>query len=171
MASGATTIGVTILVASLELLASAGLLGRVPLPLWLWSHRWLVVACTAVLVACYCGLAVLGAALWARPRVEIGPDGFVDYGVVGRRARCWGDIQGEFTVIRVGWPVGLRPRPVVAYRLTDAFKQSARVRPLNSLAGNDEAILICGELVIEAGELADVLNRWKQREANATTPK
>jgi hypothetical protein len=50
---------------------------------------------------------------------------------------------------------------VVAYHLTGAFKESAR-KKFASLAGNDEAILICPELAIRAAELAEVLNRWKQ---------
>jgi hypothetical protein len=100
---------------------------------------------------CYCGIAVLGAVSWARPRVEIGPDGFVDYGIVGHRSRRWSDIKGSVTVIRVGWPIGVGLRPVVAYPLTDAFKESARIKPVASLAGNDEAVLICGELAIGAG--------------------
>jgi hypothetical protein len=57
---------------------------------------------------------------------------------------------------------------VVAYRLTDTFKESALIKPVASLAGNDEAILICGELAIGAGELADVLNRWRQGVPSAT---
>jgi hypothetical protein len=160
IASVAITVGVTILVVFLELLAAVGLLGLLAVSPWLWSYRWMIIACTAALVACYCGIAVLGAVIWARPRVEIGPDGFVDYGIVGHRSRRWSDIKGSFTVIRVGWPIGVGLRPVVAYRLTDAFKESARIKPVASLAGNDEAILICGELAIGAEELADVLNRW-----------
>jgi hypothetical protein len=160
IASVAITVGVTILVVFLELLAAVGLLGLLAVSPWLWSYRWMIIACTAALVACYCGIAVLGAVIWARPRVEIGPDGFVDYGIVGHRSRRWSDIKGSFTVIRVGWPIGVGLQPVVAYRLTDAFKESARIKPVASLAGNDEAILICGELAIGAEELADVLNRW-----------
>jgi hypothetical protein len=168
IASVAISVGVTILVVFLELLAAVGLLGLLAVPPWLWSYRWIITACTAALVACYCGIAVLGAVIWSRPRVEIDPDGFVDYGIVGHRSRRWSDIKGSFTVIRVGWPTGVGLRPVVAYRLTDAFKESARIKPVASLAGNDEAILICGELAIGAEELADVLNRWKQGVPGAT---
>jgi hypothetical protein len=160
--SGATTGGVTILVVFLELLAAVGLLGVLAVPPELWSYRWIIIACTAALTACYCGIAVLGAIIWRRPRVEIGPDGFVDYGILGHRSRRWSDIEGSFTVIRFGWG------RVVAYRLTDTFKESARINPIASLAGNDEAILICGELAIAARELADVLNRWKQGVPSAT---
>ena len=111
---------------------------------------------------------MLGAVIWARPRVEIGPDGFVDYGIVGHRSRLWNDIEGSFTVIRVGWPIAVGLRPVVAYRLNETFKKSARIKPVASLEGNDEAILICGELAIGAGELADLLNRWKHSAPSAT---
>jgi hypothetical protein len=139
------------------------------MPSWLWSYRWIIVGCTAAIVACCCGIAILGAVLWTRPRIEIGPEGFVDYGVIGHRWRSWSDIEGSFTVIRVGWPFSVGLQPVVAYRLTEAFKDLARIKPVASLAGNDEAILICGELAIGAGELADFLNRWKQGVSSATS--
>jgi hypothetical protein len=148
----AMTVGAPILVVFVGFLAAPALL----------SHVWIITACTAALGACYCGIAVLGAVIWGRPRVEIGPDGFVDHGVLGHRTRRWSDIEGSFTVIRFGWG------RVVAYRLTDTFKESARINPIASLAGNDEAILICGELAIAARELADVLNRWKQGVPSAT---
>ncbi|HEY7119953.1 MAG TPA: hypothetical protein VH475_25415 [Tepidisphaeraceae bacterium] len=162
IASVAITVGLTIVVAFLELLAAVGLLGFLPVPIWLWSHRWVIVACMAAVLACYCGIAVLVTAMTGRPRLEIGADGFVDYGIVGRRSRRWSDITGSFTVIRVGWPIGLGMRRVVAYRLTDACKESARIKPIGSLGENDEAILICPELTMGATELADLLNRWKQ---------
>jgi hypothetical protein len=125
----AGTVGFSILVAFLGFLGAP----------WLLFNAWTIIACTAVLLACYCAIAVLGAVIWGLPRVEIGPDGFVDHGVLGHRSRRWSDIKGSFTVIRVGWPIGVGLRPVVAYRLTDAFKESARIRPVASLAGNDEA--------------------------------
>ena len=123
---------------------------------WLRLHAQVIIVGTAATLVCYCVLAVLGAVIWRRPRVEIGPEGFVDYGTVGHRSRRWSDIEGAFVVIRSGW------RSVVAYRLTDAFKQSTPIKPLASLAPNDEAILVCGELTLGARELADVLNQWKQ---------
>jgi hypothetical protein len=82
--------------------------------------------------------------------------------LLGHRSRRWSDIEGSFVVIRVGL------QSVIAYRLTGAFKASARIRPAPSLAGNDEAILICGELAMGAGELVEVLNRWKQGMPSAT---
>jgi len=109
---------------------------------WLLSHAGTIIAGTAALLACYCGIAVLGAAVWGRPRVEIGPDGFTDRGILGHRSRLWGDIEGNFVDVTGRW------QSVVAYHLTDAFKASAWVRPITSPAGNDEAILICGELAI-----------------------
>jgi len=162
IATVAITGGLTILVVLLELLAAARLLGVLPMPAWVWSSRWTIVAWAAALVACYRGVAVLGAVIWARPRIEIGPDGFADYGVLGHRSRRWGDIVGGFTVIRVGWPFAVGRQRVVAYRLTHAFKEAARIKPVALLGGYDEAILICGELAIGAGELAEVLNQWKQ---------
>jgi hypothetical protein len=152
IASIAITVAAPIFVVFVGFLAAPSLL----------SYAWIITACTAALGACYCGFAVYGAVNWGRPRVEIGPDGFVDYGIIGHRSRRWSDIEGSFTVIRVGWPIGIGLQSVVAYRLTDDFKASARIRPIASLEGNDEAILICAELAIGARELADVLNQWKQ---------
>jgi hypothetical protein len=123
---------------------------------WFLSHFWTIMNCTAALLVGYCGLATFGAMIWSRPRVEIGPEGFVIQGTVGRRARYWRDIDGSFTVVRKGL------QAAVAYRLTGVFKEAARMKPGPSLAGNDEVILICGELEIGAGKLAEVLNQWKQ---------
>jgi hypothetical protein len=152
LASVAGTAGASIMVVFLGLLAHP----------WFLSNAGLIIACAVALLVCCCAIAVLGALLSGRPRVEIGPDGFTDYGILGHRSRRWSDVEGSFTVIRVGWPIAIGRRPVVAYRLTGAFKESARIKPIASLAGNDEAILICPELAIGAGELAEVLNRWKQ---------
>jgi hypothetical protein len=168
IATVAITGGATMLVVVLEFLAAAGLLGWVPLPPWLWLHHRSVITCISVLLVGYCAIAPLVAVISGRPKIEIGPEGFVDYGVVGHRSRRWNDIEGSFTVIRVGWPMAFGLRPVVAYRLTDAFKQSARIKPVASLEGNDEAILICSELAIGAGELADLFNRWKHIAPNPT---
>jgi len=122
---------------------------------WLLANAWAIIACTAAVLAGWCAIAVLGAVIWRRPRVEIDSDGFVTQGTFGRRQRRWSDIEGGFAVLRVGL------QSVVAYRLTDAFKEVARIRPIASLAEYDEAISFCGELAIGAGELADLLNRWK----------
>jgi hypothetical protein len=137
-------------------------LGYVAEP-WLLSSIWFILAWTVAILACWCGLAAVGTILWRRPRVEIGPDGFVTQGILGRRPRRWSDIEGDFTVIRMG--LG----SVVAYHLTDAFKHATRIQPIAGLAGNDEAITFCGELTLGAGELAELLNRWKQ-DAPSTTP-
>jgi hypothetical protein len=162
VASVAIVGGLTLLVLILEYLAGVGLLGLLPVPPRLWARRWAIVGGLSTLFAGYRGAAWLGAVIWNRPRIEIGPDGFVDYGVIGRRSRRWGDIEGEFAVIRVGWPFAVGSQPVVAYHLTDVFKASTTIQPLESLSGYDEAILICIELSAGAGELADLLNRWKQ---------
>jgi hypothetical protein len=163
IATIAITIGAVALVLCLERAAAAGLLGLLPVPPWLWSHRWGVVAALATLLGCYRGIAVLGALLWARPRIEIGEERFTDYGVVGKRSRRWSEVEGSFTIIQVGWPIALFKQPVVAYRLTDAGKKAAGIKqPIELLPGFDEAILICGELAIEPGELADVLNECKR---------
>jgi hypothetical protein len=126
---------------------------------WLLLHFQAIIVCTAAALVAFSAFAVFGSIRWVRPRVEIGPEGFVTYGMAGRRPRRWSDIEGDFAVLRVGW------RKAVVYRLTDAFKASAPVAPLkptHSLAGNDEAILFCEELALGARELAEVLNQWKR---------
>jgi hypothetical protein len=130
---------------------------------WPLLHaRWIVV-CTAAAFAGFSGFAVLGALVWARPRVEIGPDGFVTQGFLGRRPRRWEDVDGDFAAVRSGW------QRVVAYRITAAARARAGPRPSNSPKGYDEAILFCTELSIGARELADLLNRWK-RDSPAAAP-
>jgi len=145
------TAGVSLLVVFLGYLAHP----------WFLSHAWVVVGCAAAMLACWSMIAVLGALVWRRPRVEIGPDGFTDYGILGLRSRRWSDIEGDFTVIQISWPFAVGRRHVVAYRLTSTFKKFARRKPA-ALSGNDEAILICPELAIAAAELSEVLNQWKQ---------
>jgi hypothetical protein len=129
---------------------------------WLLANAWTIIAGAAALLAGWCALAVFGALIWRRPRVEIDSDGFVTQGTFGRRPRRWNDIEGGFAVIRVGL------QSVVAYRLTDAFKECVRIQPISSLAEYDEAISFCGELAIGAEELADLLNRWKHDVPSAT---
>ncbi len=122
---------------------------------WILSLAWIILICTVALLACYCAIAVIVAGLCGLPRVEIGADGFVDYGIVGHRSRRWSDIEGSFVVIRVGL------QRVVAYHLTAAAKESIRLMPGTSLRGYDEALLICGELEMGTAQLAEVLNQWK----------
>jgi hypothetical protein len=132
---------------------------------WVLSHAGIIIACTAALVGCYWVMAVSVAIIYARPRVVIGPVGFDTQGILGNRWRRWSDIEGGFAVVRVGL------QPTVAYRLTRAFKDSARIQPIASLAkqGHDEGILFCGELTMGAREIADVLNQWKQRVRGPTS--
>ena len=146
IASVAVTVGVAVFVVVWGSFVAPSLL----------SHARVILICTVAVLACYCGLAVLGAAVWRRPRVEIDPGGFTDYGIVGRRSRRWGDVEGGFVVIRASVQL------VVAYRLTGAFKESTRITPLASLKGYDEAILVAGELALGARELAELLNQRKQ---------
>ncbi len=155
--SVALTAGVYFLVGPLGFLLAAWLL-----PPWVLLHAGDITAGIAALLACYCLVAVLGTVVGGRPRVEIGPDGFVVRGAFGRRSRRWGDVDGDFVVVRAGW------QSAVAYRITAAAKGPAWTRPNNSPAGYDEAILICGELTMGAGELAEVLNHWKQGAASTS---
>jgi hypothetical protein len=158
LVSIAGTAGVSILVVFLGFLTHP----------WFLSNAPIIIACAAAILICWCVIAVLGAILWGRPRVEIRPEGFTDYGILGHRSRRWSDIDGSFTVIPVGWPFAVGRRRVVAYRLTGALKESARGQSA-WLAGNDEAILICPELAIGADQLVEVLNSWKQGVPSATT--
>jgi hypothetical protein len=147
-------------VGTLGLSALILFLGFAGTPWWLANARFLITWIVALL-ACFCGIAVIGAMIWGRPRIEIGPDGFVCQGIAGRRARRWTDIAGDFSTSRK-WPW-----PVVAYRLTDAAKESTKTPPpppplTAPPAGYDECISFCGELAMGHSELAEVLNRRKQ---------
>jgi hypothetical protein len=149
------------LITSVAILIGASILvplfGFLAVP-WLLSNVGIVIAWTAAVVASYWAIAVSVAVISGRPRVEIGPEGFDTRGILGHRYRRWNDIEGGFAVVRVGL------QPAVAYSITAALKESARIQPIASLArqGHDEAVLFCGELTMAAGELAEVLNRWKQ---------
>lgn len=127
---------------------------------WLLSSGLPLVAIVGAVVACGCGTLVSIAAFGGRPRVEIGPEGFVARSAFGSRTRRWGDIEGEFVVIRLGLLRG------VGYRLTSAFEESARTKPSTSFGGNDEAI--SGEYRVPAGELAAMLNEHKGRASGAS---
>jgi len=122
----------------------------------LWAHKETVIICFAAFMAFWVLLGAIVIPIGHRPRVEIGPDGFVTQGIVGRRTRRWSDVAGEFTVVTVKW------QRHVAYRLTREFKESTPPSPSAAMAGYDEAIIFCGELSIDAQQLADLLNHWKE---------
>src|SRR5580692_3835926 len=61
---------------------------------WFLSVGWVIAVVTGVLVASCCGTMVLIAIIRRRPRVEIGPDGFVLCHLFGNRSRSWSDIEG-----------------------------------------------------------------------------
>jgi hypothetical protein len=121
---------------------------------WFLSAGWVISVVTGVLVASCCGTLVLVAIIVRRPRVEIGPDGFVLRQLVGSRSRSWSDIEGSFVIIKVGLSKS------VGYRLTQVFKESAGIKPTTLFAGNDEAI--GGALDIPIDELAELLNQRKR---------
>jgi len=124
---------------------------------WLRSSGWMFVAVVAAVAGC----AFLAALLGRRPRVEIGPDGFVVRPLFGGKTRRWSAIDGDFVEIKVGFGRG------VGYRLTRAFKESAGIKPTTLFAGNDEAI--SGAFAVPIGRLVELLNQAKVRAAGATT--
>ena len=75
----------------------------------LWAHAETVIISFAALMAVWVLLAALGITIGHRPRVEIGPDGFVTQGIVGRRSRRWSDVAGEFAVVTVKWGSAMSP--------------------------------------------------------------
>ena len=127
----------------------------------LLANAEMITAVTAAVLACFTVIAMSGATFGRRPRVEVGPEGFDVRGIVGHRFRRWGDVDGDFAVVKGRW------QAAVAYRLSNAVKASTPVQPPAGLAGYDEAIAICGELTIGARQLADLLNRWKRGEPAA----
>jgi hypothetical protein len=122
---------------------------------WLLSSGWVILAATGALVLCCSGPIFLAAVIWRRPRVEIGPEGFVARNAFGSRSRRWSDIEGSFVVIKVGLSKS------VGYRLARVFKESARIKPSTLFAGNDE--VIGGAYDIPIGKLAELLNQYKER--------
>jgi len=132
---------------------------------WLLAHALTIVEWVVAFFACFGVIGVIVARTCRRPRVEIGPDGFVCQGISGFRTRRWSDVEGNFVVGRSDLF-----RPMVSYRLTDdAFKALAPKRRAATAAvkKDDEAIIFCAELEIGARELAEMLNRWKNEAAGA----
>lgn len=127
--------------------------------LGLFGLNWLLVAAIGALVVCCCGAMMLAAAIGHRPRVEIGPDGFVVRTVFGSRSRRWSDVEGDFVVIKVG--LG----KTAAYRVSEACKRSAGIKRPKWLAGNDEGI--SGAYRVPIGQLAELLNQRKGRAAGS----
>jgi len=123
---------------------------------WVASTGWIIIA----LVGCSFGALALLALTGRRPRVEIGPDGFVARVPFGSRSRRWSDIEGGFVVIKVGVAEGM------GCRLTRVFKESAGIKPTTLFAGNDEAI--SGGYEIPIGELAELPNHHKGRATGAS---
>src|SRR5262245_43362587 len=126
---------------------------------WFLSTGWVIVIVTGVLVACCCGALLSVAIIGRRPRVEIGPDGFIACTLFGSRSRRWSDIEGLFAVIKVGLQKG------VGYHLSQDFKESACIKPTTLFAGNDE--VISGAYEMPTGDLAALLNQHKTRAADS----
>jgi hypothetical protein len=120
---------------------------------WLLSSGPVILLVTGALAA---GL-ILIAIIVRRPRVEIGPDGFIIRTLFGSRSRDWTAIEGRFAVIKVGLGKG------VGYHLTQRFKESAGIRGTTLFAGNDE--VIAGVLDLPMGELAELLNQHMRNAA------
>jgi hypothetical protein len=123
---------------------------------WLLASGWGIGIAAGSIVGVLCLLA----AIRRRPRVEIRPDGFVVLTLLGSRSRRWSDIEGDFLVIKV-------PFKIVAYRLTQAFKESAGIKPTTLFAGKEEGI--SGAFGVSVGELAELLNRHKKLRAAAVS--
>jgi hypothetical protein len=145
-----------------QVLGGIGVTGGITLVLlsifglnWLLSSGWAIVAVTGALVACACGTMALAAIIGRKPRVDIGPDGFLVRAVFGSRWRRWSDIEGNFTVIKIGWV------KAVAYHLTTAYKTRVGRKPTSRLSGYDDAIF--GAFQLAAEELAELLNAQKRQ--------
>src|SRR5262245_33317574 len=69
---------------------------------WLLVSGWISVLITAACFACLGVAPLLVAIVGRRPRLEIGPDGFVSRTLFGSRFRRWSDINGPFVVIKIG---------------------------------------------------------------------
>jgi hypothetical protein len=145
-------VGVTVGVAGV-------LLGLFGLP-WFLASGWVVVALTGAVVVCCGGAVFLAAVVGNRPCVEISAGGFTTRTALTSRSRCWRDIESDFTVIKIG------SAKAVGYRLTEAYKKLAGIKPTTMFAGNDEGI--SGAYRIPINELADLLNQHKGRARRET---
>jgi hypothetical protein len=125
----------------------------------LGASWWMVVAVVGGVVGCCVGALVLAAIVGQRPRVEMGPNGFVVRRVFGSYSRSWDDVEGEFEVIKIGHG------KAVGYRLTEEHKRWAGIKPTSLFAGKDEAM--SGELRVTMEELAALLNEHKRRAASS----
>jgi hypothetical protein len=139
--------------------ALAGIVAAVALSFfgsdWLASSGWVIIAVGASVVVCAFGALCLVGAIARKPRVEIGPAGFVVRTLFWSRSRRWSDVEGEFTVIKIA------SLEAVGYHLTAPFKEASGIKPPRSLGGNDEAI--SGAYTISLTELAAILNDHKRR--------
>jgi len=116
--------------------------------------RWTNVGTAAALTACGVGALIMLIWLTQKPRVEIGPDGFVSRTLFRTRTRRWCDVDGDFAVVRIGF---LR---AVAYRLTPDVKKTVGAKPSPLLQGYDEDIT--GAYAVSLRELARLLNEQKR---------
>lgn len=118
---------------------------------FLQSTGWIIVAIV--------GSGVVGALAMAlirrRPKIEIGPEGFVVHALIGKHSRRWSDIAGDFVVIRIGYS------QAVGYRLTEACQEATRFQPTTLFSGNDAAI--SGAFAVSMTELANILNDFRAR--------
>ena len=88
------------------------------------------------------------------PRLQIGPDGFVEHALLQSNSRRWNDIEGDFAV-RVT-PLGR----AVVYRLTEAFRKSQEVAEAKKVGTKE---LMFNTFPMSLGKLAELLNEHKQR--------
>lgn len=101
------------------------------------------------------------AALRQRPRIVLTPDGFAMHKLFGEESHKWGDIAGQFAVIKIGWS------QAVAYNLTADYKLRAGKKPTSLFSGYDAAV--SGAFKCSAGELAELLNEHKQRNSSPSS--
>jgi hypothetical protein len=116
--------------------------------------NWTVVAC--VVAAALTTILYIVAALRQRPRVVITREGFVFEKLIGREMHRWEEIDGRFVVIKIGW------NKAVGYNLTPECKARTGKKSSALFAGYDAAV-VGGALPCSAGELAELLNDYKER--------
>jgi hypothetical protein len=108
---------------------------------------------SALCVGLY-GVGLILAVVRQRPRVIIGSEGFEFQSLFGSRSHRWDQIDGAFTVIRIGLS------KVVAYKLTSEFKARIGRMPTTRYSGYDE--VLTGALEVRPRQLAELLNAHRQ---------
>lgn len=113
-------------------------------------------------VCCLVVLAGFVASVRQGPRVVITTEGFTVEKLFGAESRRWDEIDGDFTVIPVGWT------QAVGYKLVPASQGRRGESRRSMLSGNDAGI--SGAFTLSPEKLAELLNQHRQAATQTHSP-